>query len=100
VNGPTDPRHNSVLGGLAALLIRGVLLWLVVPLATLWWLVARAAGRTRGIPLGQFLGWIDLNLIAGIQRTIMRPFVRSPVDWVPASDMRQVTHRLRVTDPV
>jgi hypothetical protein len=100
VNSPTDPRRNSAIGGFALLLIRGVLLWLVVPLATLSWLVVRVGGRARAITLGQFLGWMDVNLIACIQRTIVRPLVRFPVDRVPASDMRQVTHRLCAIDPV
>jgi predicted tellurium resistance membrane protein TerC len=99
VNSPPDARRNSAIGGVGVLVIRGVLLWLVVPLATLWWLIARAGGRARGITLGQFLGWTDLNLIACIQRTVGRPVVRFPLDRVPVSDMRQVTHRLRVVDP-
>jgi hypothetical protein len=98
-NSPTDPRRNSAIGGFALFMIRGCLLWLVVPLATLWWLVIRVGGRARGVALGQFLGWTDLNLIACIQRTILRPLVRFPLDRVPGSDMRQVTHRLSVIEP-
>ncbi len=93
-----EPQRNSVVGGLAALFIRGVLLWVGVPFATCGWLVIRVVRPGRGVRLGQFLGWIDLNLIACIQRTLIRPLVRSPAEWVPASAMTQVTHRLRAVD--
>jgi hypothetical protein len=47
----------------------------------------------------RFLGWVDLNMIACLQRSILRPLVRAPLDWVLVRDMPQVTHRLRA-DPV
>jgi hypothetical protein len=98
VTGSAEPRRNSIAGGLAVLFIRGVLLWVIVPFATCGWLIVWVGRRGRLVRLGQFLGWIDLNLIACIQRTVIRPLVRWPVDWVPASAMRQITHRLRVID--
>jgi hypothetical protein len=91
---------NSVVGGLAVLVVRGILLWLVVPVAAVVWPVAVLFLRRRGITFGRFLGWVDLNLIACLQRTILRPLVRTPLAWVPARDMAEVTHRLRGIDPV
>lgn len=81
------------------LLGRGVLLWIVVPLAFVCWLLAAIPLRRRGVTLGKFLGWVDLNLVAFLGRTILRPIVRTPLDWVPASEMPEVTHRLRFQDP-
>ena len=101
VNDSAEPRRNSVVGGFAVLVIRGILLWVVVPLATFWWLIMKVVRRGRGVTLGQFIGWCDINLIAGIQRSVMRPVVRWPADWVPASAMPEVTHRVSLLlDPV
>jgi len=93
-------RRNSIVGSLAVLLVRGVLLWVVVPLAAIAWPFVALRLRRRGATFGRYLGWVDLNLIAGLQRTILRPLVRAPSNWVPAREMPQVTHRLRATDPV
>jgi hypothetical protein len=92
-------RRNSILGGFVLLLIRGILLWVVVPVATCVWLVVALRLRRRGVTLGRFLGWIDLNLVACLQRTILRPLFRAPRDWVPVDEMPKVTHRLRASDP-
>jgi hypothetical protein len=101
VNDAAEPRRNSVVGGFAVLVVRGFLLWVVVPIATCSWMVMKVVGRVRGVTLGQFIGWCDINLIAGIQRSVMRPVVRWPADWVPASAMPEVTHRVSLLlDPV
>ena len=64
--------------GVAVLLVRGVLLWVVVPLAVASWLLLAIVLRRRGVTLGKFLGWVDLNLVAFLGRTILRPIVRAP----------------------
>jgi hypothetical protein len=92
-------RQTSVPAGVALLLARGVLLWIVVPLAFVCWLVLAIPLRRRGVTLGKFLGWVDLNLVALLGRTILRPIVRTPLDWVPVSGMPEVRHRLRAQDP-
>jgi hypothetical protein len=99
VNDPTEPRRNSLVGGFAALLIRGVLLWVLLPIAMLGWFIVRVIGRGRGVTLGQFIGWCDINLMAGIQRSVLRPLFRWPVAWVPVGAMPQVAHRVRLLDP-
>jgi hypothetical protein len=92
-------RQTSVPAGVALLLVRGVLLWIVVPPAFVCWLVLAIPLRRRGVTLGKFLGWVDLNLVAFLGRTILRPIVRTPLPWVPAGEMAEVEHRLRSTDP-
>lgn len=92
-------RQTSVPAGVALLLVRGVLLWIVVPVAFVCWLVLAVALRRRGVTLGKFLGWVDLNLVAFLGRTILRPIVRTPLNWVPVSAMPEVRHRLRSQDP-
>lgn len=92
--------QNSIVGGLLVLIARGVLLWLVVPSASVIWLAVGFRLRERGVSFFQYLGWIDLNLIAFLQRGVFRFAVRSPAGFVPSRDMPSVTHRLRTIDPV
>jgi hypothetical protein len=40
-------RNNSVVGGNAVLLVRGLLLWVVVPMAAIVWPVAALSLRRR-----------------------------------------------------
>ena len=95
---PTSP--PAVASGLTLLLVRGVLLWLVVPAATGVWLVLAILLRRRRVGLGRFLGWVDLNLIAALQRTALRPFFAARAPWTPWSEIELVTHRVRWLDPV
>ena len=78
--------------------MRGVLLWVVIPLAFCAWIPAAFWLRPRGIGFGQFLGWADLNLVALLGRVILRPLFHSPPPWVPAREMPQVTHRVTALD--
>jgi len=86
--------------GVPILLARGLLLWLVVPVTFALWLVGLRHWRRRGVGLGKLLGWADLNLIAGLQRSVFRPVVRQPLDWTPLAGAPGVTHRIRISDPV
>ena len=65
------------------LLVRGVLLWVVVPLSLILWLALWPVLRFHRVRLGQFLGWIDLNLVALIEGTILRPMLPAPFPWTP-----------------
>lgn len=96
----TDPaRRNSLSGGILTLATRSLLLWLVVPLAAIIWIFINDALRRRSITFGQYLGWVDVNLIAALQRTVYRPLIRWPLSYVPARDMHTVTHRIQASDP-
>jgi hypothetical protein len=87
-------------GALILLTARGTLLWVVIPLALVLWLVIVVPLRKRGVSLGKFLGWLDLNLISAIQRTLARPFLDAAIPWTPLSAAAGVTHRIRLIDPV
>lgn len=93
-------RPVPVVGGLMLLFLRDILLWIVIPLAILAWLPAGYSLHRRGVSLGQFLGWVDLNLVACLERTILRPLFRAPLPWVPARSIAAVTHRVTWFDPV
>lgn len=95
----TSRRKNSIVAGLLLLLVRGVLLWAVIPLAICVWLFAYLRLRRAGVGLGQFLGWVDLNLMASLSQIALRPLFRDPVPWVGWREMPGVTHRLRLIDP-
>lgn len=80
---------------LIMLLVRGVLLWIVVPVAAVWWLIAipvDAIVRKPYVGLGQTIGWADLNLIALLTLGHSAPFV----SWSQAS---KVKHRVSIIDP-
>jgi hypothetical protein len=87
-----------VVPALLLLLIRGVALWIVIPVTVLVWLVAGARLRRRAITLAQFLGWVDLNLVALIERSVLRPFVSVPMPWSSAKEIPTVTHRISLLD--
>jgi hypothetical protein len=79
--------------------VRGVLLWLVIPVVAVCWLPLAFPLRRRGVTFGRFLGWVDLNLVAALQRSILRPLFRRPIRWTPVRAMPDVTHRVRWLDP-
>ena len=84
----------SQIGLLLMLLVRGVLMWIVVPVSAGWWLIAIPIGAMRGKPyvgLPQTIGWADLNLIALLTLRRLTPFV----GWSQAS---KVQHRLNLVD--
>ena len=80
--------------------IRGVLLWLVVPLSLIAWPCLWPILRRHNIRLAQFLGWVDLNLISAIEHSILRPLIRVPFPWSSARELPTVTHRIGITAPV
>jgi hypothetical protein len=84
----------------AMLLVRGLALWVVVPLGLLLWVIGMPLFLRKGVSLGALLGWADLNLLALLQRALLRPWMGRLLEWVPASRMSQVEHRLRWFDPV
>jgi hypothetical protein len=41
-----------------------------------------------------------LNLIAALQRSLCRFGTQNPLSWTPWVELPEVTHRVRLTDPV
>ena len=90
-------RSVTLIGGLLLLTLRGILIWGYVPLGTLVWLLAYGWLRR---PLGEFLGWLDLNVIVVLQRSVFRPFFQPPTQArVSISKMSTVSHRIGILDP-
>ena len=91
--------RRALLGMVALLVLRGVLLWLLVPVAACIWLLLARPLRRHGVGLGAFLGWFDLNLVACLQRSVCRPFLEARSPWVHPRDLPHITHRVRIIDP-
>jgi hypothetical protein len=79
------------------MMIRTPLLWLVIPSGIVAWAIYYWSARS--VSLRQCLSWFDLNLIAFLQRVVLRYFVPNPtVDWVPSKKMSTVTYRFSIFD--
>jgi hypothetical protein len=94
--GPAREGRGDV-GALALLLIRGIVLWILIPIGFALWLLIFS--WTARVGLGGFLGWLDLNLIAALHRVMVRPFNGSKVEFVPLGTIQSVAHRIRFVDP-
>jgi hypothetical protein len=93
--------HRGVrgVGGLLLLFVRGLLLWIVVPIGFIAWAATCPWQIKRKVALGQFFGWIDSNMIIAIERSVLRPFFAAPTHrWVPIKDRDQVKNRIGVLD--
>lgn len=95
------PNALGAIGALLFLIVRGALLWFIVPLGALVWLLSfQWIGRER-VSLGAFLGWLDNNFAFALVRGLFRPaFPTSKIAWIPARERSQVTHRIGWTDPL
>ena len=90
-------RSATAIGGFLLLTLRGILIWVYVPVGTLVWLLTYIRLHR---PLGEFLGWLDLNVAFVLQRSVLRPFFPSPTQArVPVSKMSTVRHRIGILDP-
>jgi hypothetical protein len=87
-----------MVAGLSLLIARGILLWIAIPLGFVGWVILTPWLRAPGITLGQFLGWIDINLIAALERGVLRPLFRHPQPWTSARDIAKVRHRIGKLD--
>jgi hypothetical protein len=89
----------GVIAGLALLILRGILLWIVIPVGFLAWVILTPWLHARRVTLGQFLGWVDNNLVAGLERGVLRPLFRQPARrWIRARDIKRVQHRIGMLD--
>lgn len=87
----------SIAAGFVLLIIRGVALWLVVPVSVLTYPAIRVLGNR--VTVAQTMGWADLNLIALLQRAFPRRAFPNRVSFVGWRAMASVTHRISLIDP-
>ena len=96
-----DLPTSEALGDMALfalLVVRGLLLWILVPMGFVLWLLV--FGWSARVGLGAFLGWLDLNLAAALQRVMLRPIngqLPLPrVEFVPMRLVQSVSHRVHL----
>jgi hypothetical protein len=88
-------KNLSGIAALALLFARGILLWLVIPLGSAVWVLVISWGRR--VTLGEFLGWLDLNLVAALQRSLLVLLIQRPtVEFQPLRNMAGTVHRVRM----
>lgn len=97
MDGEDRPSLTAVVAGTGLLLARGYLLWAVVPAGLMLWVIV-VLMAPRDLSPGQVIGWLDLNLIALLQRTMFRPLFREPVAWVSWTGIYDVTQQVRPLD--
>jgi len=89
-----------LITGTLLVLVRGILLWVVVPLGAAVWLIFWPYWHFKKIGVRQLLGWVDLNLVAALQRSIFRPVCFNPLSMINWRDIGEVTHRVTILDPL
>lgn len=90
-------RELKPLPGLTLVLIRALLLWVLIPFGFIFYLLTLPWVLRRSSSLGQFLGWLDLNMCIAIERGPLRPFVPKPLPaWISSREMKGVTHRIQL----
>lgn len=101
MDGPSREALGAT-GVLALLLVRGLLLWILIPIGFVLWLLV--FGWIARVGIGAFLGWLDLNLLAALQRVLTHPvsgqLPMPRVEFVPVQRVQSVRHRVHlVYDP-
>jgi hypothetical protein len=77
-------------------LIRGAALWVLVPLSTLFWLVAWPWIFRYSKSLPQFVSWVDYNFGVFLTRGPLRLLIRKPyAEWLPIKRVKELTSRTR-----
>lgn len=72
------------------------MLWILIPVGTVAWAFTLPWSRCD---LAIFLGWLDNNQIATLQRHVLRiGFPEPGYTWIRFRDMQTVEHRIRFGD--
>jgi hypothetical protein len=77
--------------------IRSVLLWVLVPVFTMYWIILLPFPVTRGVGLSQFLGWADWNLVSVLER-LFGHLIAEPLRRIPISKASTVQNRIGMAD--
>jgi hypothetical protein len=76
------------------LVIRGIALWFLVPLAFLFWVLAFPWIFRYSKSLRQFVTWVDVNFCVSLLRGPLRVLVPEPrMSWLPLSRITELTAR-------
>ena len=97
---PTPEWRLPWLSATVFLIVRGCLLWVVIPMTFVGFILLWPYWRRERASLGQLLGWADLNLAATLMRSVFRPFVINPPKWTSIERLTEVNHRISFIDPL
>lgn len=91
---PADP-----IAGVAVLILRGLLLWVLVPVGFIAWILMSPWLLHKGVGPAKFLGWLDSNFTVLLERSLLRPWFPKPThSWTSVKDMSKVKHRIGAGD--
>lgn len=94
-----NSRSINPFAWIVLLYLRGLLLWVLVPLGFLVWVVGAVWLVPRGATLRSFLGWLDIQLVVTLQLSILRPFFSEPsISEVRFADIATLGHRVGALD--
>lgn len=82
------------LGLIIATLLRGLIIWILVPLEALVWTFGCYWFLKQRVGLGRFLGWMDANLWVLLLGISFATVDGEQLKEIPYRDIQTVTHRL------
>ena len=80
-------------------IVRGLALYLLIPLAFVLWLVALLWIGRYSKSLPQFITWVDYNFSVSLIRGPLRPLIPKPrAEWLPLRRIKEMTARTQFFD--
>lgn len=80
-------------------IVRGLALYLLIPLAFVIWLLAFLWIFRYSKSLPQFVSWVDYNFSVSLIRGPLRPLVHKPyAEWLPLHRIQELTARTGLLD--
>jgi hypothetical protein len=83
---------------LLVLTLHGLIMWITVPLSYVVTCSTLPIWRRRGASIAEVVGWIDLNVIALMFKTVARPLVITTPKWVSLEDAKSSGFRVSILD--
>jgi hypothetical protein len=81
------------------LIVRGLALYLLIPLAFIFWLLAFFWISKYSKSLPQFVTWVDYNFSVSLIRGPLRALIPEPrAEWLPLRRIKGMTARTKLYD--
>ena len=80
-------------------IVRGLALYLLIPLAFVFWIVAFLWIVRYSKSLPQFVTWVDYNFTVSLIRGPLRLLIPEPrAEWLPLRRIKEMTARTKLYD--
>lgn len=80
-------------------IVRGLALYLLIPLAFVFWIVAFLWIFRYSKSLPQFITWVDYNFCVSLIRGPLRPLIPEPrAELLPLRRIKEMTDRTKLVD--